>query len=121
MNIGNLFPTPPDRPRPTSVTITLPPAQTATDIYDGGCVATLPSGYCSAGCNVLINDGDPVRASSPGHWMHADCAIKQITEADTDRAWLLLADAVTRRPSAFKASDIKAVMQNVARIARRTP
>lgn len=104
--------------QPRVMTITLPPAQVATDIYDQNAVTTTPSGWCSAGCKAPIQDGEHVRSIQPGLWMHEACALKHITDSDTNEAWLILADAVARRPSAFKASDIRAVMQNIAHIAR---
>lgn len=103
------------------ITITLPPAREAAAWYDPhpeGGSGIHPAESCPS-CPEPIDDGDPVRYVD-GHWRHEACAIAAITSADGDRAWLLLADLISRRPSAFRASDIRAVMQNVARIARQT-
>ena len=102
------------------VTVTLPAAKEAVEVGDYEGWTVIPTGWCSADCGQEITDGDLVRKVERDLWMHEACAIKRITESDADAAWLLLADAVIQRPSAFKASDIRAVLQNVARIARRT-
>jgi hypothetical protein len=107
---------------PAPITITLPPAGIAEDRttyshmtgHEGG---MWPAEECEA-CNGPISDGDPVRKVGDD-WLDETCAVKKITAADGDAAWLILADLVTARPSAFRASDIRAVMSNVARIGRR--
>jgi hypothetical protein len=115
----------PDRPEPQPITITLPAAKLAEDFYssdpaDDGTWPHDPCGLCSSPEQFeWFNDGDHVRRVDGYGWVHERCAVARITSAQVDEAWLLLADAVTSRPSAFKASDIRAVMQNVARIARR--
>jgi hypothetical protein len=103
-------------------TITLPPALAATewDTYDhmnGGDGGIHPVEKCLR-CGKGVSDGDPMRKLGD-EWMHDACAVEAITTADIDAAWLLLADMITARPSAFRASDIKAALSNVARIARR--
>lgn len=102
-----------------TVSITLPPAMGATywsDPDPEGSSGIHPTEQCPS-CRGLVDDGDPVRKVG-GQWMHDACAVTAITTADVDAAWLLLADMVAARPSKFRASDIKAVMSNVARIAR---
>ncbi len=105
-------------------TVHLPPAARATefDIYSdlGGVdCGFFPAGTCQAECGQEFEDGDQVRRTSASEWMHDACFVARIQDGDVDQAWLLLADAVVRRPSGFRASDIRSVMQNVARIARR--
>jgi hypothetical protein len=102
------------------VTIALPPAREAqewADVDPEGSSGVHPAEECGL-CNEEIGDGDQVRKVGAA-WMHETCAVAAITQAAGDTAWLLLADMITARPSAFRASDIKAVLSNVARIARR--
>lgn len=108
-------------PEPAPVTITLPPARLAEARYAEDGLYVVPSEECAAGCNQLVSEGDPVRHIAGLGWVHDACAVRRITGMQVDEAWLVLADEITRRPSAFKASDIRAVMQNVARIARTNP
>lgn len=112
----------PARPAPKPIAITLPPAMVAQEweTYDhmnGPDEGVSPTEDCGAECGDPIMDGDPVRKVG-GDWMHDACAAKAITSAEGNQAWLTLADMIAARPSAFRASDIRAVMSNVARIAR---
>lgn len=123
MTISDFGPPSPPQPRPT--TITLPaPILAAYHRGDGSPdddSGIVPAEWCATdegvGCGREIDEGDPVR-SLDGRWLHETCAVKAITEADATDAWLTLADLIVARPSAFKASDIRAVLSNVARIAR---
>jgi len=106
---------------PEPVAITLPSARLALYHYGAGDpdeMGMWPRWNCGY-CLEPFEDGEPVRHTTSHGWGHEKCVIETLTTSTVDQAWLLLADAVTHRPSAFKASDIRAVMQNVARIARR--
>lgn len=105
-------------PKLDRLTITLPPAMTARDVGSYAESGMHPAEKCAL-CRDSIEDGDPVRKVDDG-WMHETCAVAAITQADGDAAWLILADMISARPSTFRASDIRAVMANVARIARRS-
>lgn len=105
---------------PTSVTVTLPPARVAVEWADNdpeGGSGVAPADWCR-GCETPIGDGDAVRKIA-GRWLHDECAFAQLRAVSVDEAWLLLADEVVARPSAFRAGDVKAVMRNVVAIARR--
>lgn len=102
------------------ITVTLPPSVEAAFHYssnpdDSG---MSPCDACQI-CLKPVADGELMRRTNSHGWTHEDCMIQSTTAAQADQAWLILADEVTHRPSAFKASDIRAVMQNVSRIARR--
>lgn len=104
------------------VTITLPAARQAEDHttydrmsgFDGG---MSPAEEC-ASCDKPFVEGAPVRQVG-AEWLHELCALAAIQGTTPDLAWLILAEQVVARPSAFRASDIKAILRNVAVIARR--
>lgn len=93
---------------PESITVTLPPAAHAEYRYGSShpevSGAMWPAEQCAAKCDDPIEEGDLVQF---------------IATTSVDEAWLTIADEVIQRPSTFRASAIRAVMQNVSRIARR--
>lgn len=108
---------------PTPVTITLPPAVLTEYRHSGhpedGSELYPPSAWEECpGCRKGFEEDQLVRKLD-GRWHHEDCAIHRLTDGDVNQAWLTLAGAIAARPSAFRASDIKAVLNNVAAIARR--
>lgn len=120
---------------PQPLTIILAPAVVAEArsngyLPDGSLdVFVWPADWCTGpvyggvGCGKQINPDQPVRKVH-GMWVHDDCARKAITTASVDEAWILLADQVAARPHTFRATEIRAIVQNVARIASaasRTP
>jgi hypothetical protein len=109
-------------PDPQPVNVTLPAARAAVewsnyDHMNGPDGGIHPVETCSA-CRHDVRDGDPMRKVG-NDWLHEACALARITAADGDAAWLILADQVVARPSAFRATDIKVIMRNVSAIARR--
>lgn len=75
-------------------------------------------GAVDRGCDKPFQEGDHVRKVR-GLWLHAECARAEVTAADVDQAWLLIADQVAARPHKFRASDIRTVMRAVSAIAAR--
>lgn len=106
---------------PERVTVSLPPPfvaeirgwsrEEAGELYPSERVDCL-------GCGEGFEEDQPVRKVGT-RWAHEACTLQQLTDGDADTAWLTLADLIAARPSAFRASDIKAVLHNVALIARR--
>ena len=100
---------------PEPVTITLPAARQAiyweTQGIEGGDCGMSPAEEC-ASCDGPFEDGDPVRQIGT-EWLHELCAVAAITGTTPDLAWLILADQVCARPSAFRASDASVVRTSV--------
>jgi hypothetical protein len=108
---------------PAPVTITLPPAVLTEYRHSGhpeeGAELFPASAWEECpGCGKGFEEDQLVRKLD-GRWTHEDCAIRSLTTGSADDAWLTLAGVIAARPSAFRASDIKAVLTNVAAIARR--
>lgn len=104
------------------LTVTLPPPVQAVEWstythMNGEEGGTYPAAEC-ASCDQPIADGDGVHKVG-AEWLHQLCAVAAITGATPDLAWLILADQVIARPSAFRASEVKTIMRQVAAIARR--
>lgn len=52
-----------------------------------------------------------------GSWWHIACARDSLARRPDSASWFTLAEQIVRRPSAFKASEIKVVMQKMLTIA----
>lgn len=52
-----------------------------------------------------------------GWWWHIYCARQDLAQRPDSAAWFALAEQVVKRPSSFKASEIKVVMSKMLAIA----
>lgn len=106
-------------PAPGPLTITLPdPAISRPRRVPPGYTAPAPSDCPN--CGGRIEPADRIRKVHSS-WMHAECAQDVIGSMGTADLWLMLAEHVAATPSAFKASEIRAIVSAVVRIAEREP
>lgn len=67
-------------------------------------------------CRGRIDEGEHVTFTPQG-WAHLDCIEQVLTEVNAMEAWLLLGAQLARRPSHFKASEIRVITSNLLTIA----
>lgn len=70
-------------------------------------------------CREPIEPADRIRKVLTG-WFHAECAREVIATMGNSNLWLMLAEQVAARPSAFKTSEIRAIVRAVIEIAEST-
>lgn len=52
-----------------------------------------------------------------GSWWHIACARKDLANRPSSAAWFELAEQVVKRPSSFKASEVKVIMRKILDVA----
>lgn len=67
-------------------------------------------------CDQPIEVADRIRKVH-SVWMHDDCAREAIRGMGASQSWLMLAEHVAATPSAFRASEIRAIVRAVIDIA----
>lgn len=71
-------------------------------------------------CKGRIDEGENV-TFTPAGWGHLDCIEQVLAEVDAADAWLLLGSQLARRPSHFKAAEIRVIVANLLRAAAGMP
>lgn len=103
---------------PMGITITLRAAAKAHSYMepDTGAFVLVDCPHCHLG----LDDGDPIVNHRGYGWVHLSCLVERIQDMEADTAWLTLAEQIASGPSRYRAAEIRAVVQNIIRIARRT-
>ena len=74
-----------------------------------------PSRPCP-GCGEVTGEAESITKLFSS-WWHHECAKAYLRTEGQDEAWLVLGRQLADRPSAFKASQIKAIAEQLVRIA----
>ncbi len=67
-------------------------------------------------CRRKIEQGQPITYFE-GWWAHESCVTESLIKSGSPRAWLTLGAQLARHPSTFKAVEIKAIVNNLMRMA----
>jgi hypothetical protein len=85
------------------------PVTEAVDVYD------MPSRPCP-GCRQVTLEGDVITKLFRV-WWHHDCAKSYLREKGKDEAWLVLGRQLSDRPTHFNATQTRAIVDQLVRIA----
>lgn len=105
------------RVAPSEITVTLRATGESHDYTEPETGAWLV-GTCGR-CRSELDDGAPIVKHSTYGWVHLACMAELIKVMAPDEAWMTLAEQIAASPSRYRAAEIRAVVQNVIRIARR--
>lgn len=64
-------------------------------------------------CDGTIDTGEAISRVG-GRWAHRDCAKTCVDTAEVRTAWALLGEDVARNPRAYKARDVRTIVENLA-------
>lgn len=74
-----------------------------------------PSHPCP-GCDTVTNEGESITKIFRT-WWHHDCAQRYLRGDGRDQAWLVLGHQLADRPSHFKVAQVRAITEQLLRIA----
>lgn len=103
---------------PTEIAITLRASGLARPVGLEPDTLDWTTGACPH-CNRDLEDSAPIVNHNGHGWLHLGCLADRIKAMEPDAAWLTLAEQIARNPSRYRAAEIRAVVQNVIRIAKR--
>jgi hypothetical protein len=110
---------------PKPVTITLPTVAStgrrmpvSAQTMDGDVTfVDVPSKPCP-GCQTVTDPGDVIMKLD-WRWWHVECAARRLTTISPREAWIALGRSLAERPSNFKTTETRAIVENLLRLVDR--